>query len=231
MPRAPKSTTPMKTKKRNYKRRYQLIKRKPNNDLASSGLPLKRLVKFKYVQTVNLGNGTTSTASHHMSTNSLFDPDVTSGGHQPMSFDQWTLLYKTYRVLGSKINVRFLAKQGTQNVIVGVAPTNDIDAALDFPTMLERPGSYGKVLTTQFPTYVTRKWSLKRVRNANDEAYSGQLGNTSLSGGTNPANQDYYRIWAANPDSTAAIASNSVSCIVEITYIAELSDRLLLESS
>lgn len=215
-----KKTRKPSTKTALYKRVYS---KRYNKDLASSGIPLKRLVKLKYCQNLQLGNGATSTASHHMSCNSLYDPDVTSIGHQPYGYDTWTTLYGKYRVLSSKIVVRFVAKQGTQNVCVGVLPVNVVDSDLSFPTMLERPGCYYKTLTTQFPTMITRKWSLRRVKNDDGEAYSSGVTDS-------PANQDYFRIWCATPDG-GYIVENSIGCVVEISYIAELSERKVLSQS
>lgn len=47
--------------------------------------------------------------------NSLFDPDFTGGGHQPMYFDQLTAVYKKYLVRASKIEVTALNTAASGN--------------------------------------------------------------------------------------------------------------------
>lgn len=41
--------------------------------------------------------------------NSLYDPDQTGTGHQPMAHDQWATLYKKYRVQAVKVTMRITA--------------------------------------------------------------------------------------------------------------------------
>jgi len=37
-----------------------------------------------------------------------YDPEVALGGHQPRGFDQFTDVYNTFTVLGSKISVSWM---------------------------------------------------------------------------------------------------------------------------
>jgi hypothetical protein len=55
--------------------------------------------------------------------NGLYDPDVTGTGSQPAYFDQWSALYKRYRVLGCWIDARFSNVDG-QHIQVAMAPSS-----------------------------------------------------------------------------------------------------------
>ncbi len=60
---------------------------------------------------------------HRYAMNGLFDPDLTSTGHQPMGFDQLAEIYKGYRVISAKITAHFVRTDslGTHPCIVGIA--------------------------------------------------------------------------------------------------------------
>jgi hypothetical protein len=44
--------------------------------------------------------------------NSIFDPNLTATGHQPLSHDQWSQFYQHYLVMGSKITIKVLNYEG-----------------------------------------------------------------------------------------------------------------------
>jgi len=56
--------------------------------------PDRIMVKLPYETTVQLTGAIT--VDHIMNTNSLFDPDRTGAGHQPMGFDTWSVIYNRY---------------------------------------------------------------------------------------------------------------------------------------
>lgn len=68
-------------------------------------MPDKIYVKLDYdtayEQTVSSG----SPWNHLFRGNSLFDPDYTGTGNQPIGFVQWSALYKNYTVYGSRITI------------------------------------------------------------------------------------------------------------------------------
>ena len=100
--------------RRNYKKQ---IVAKPK--ISWAGIPLSRTVKLRYSQQVSMSNPVGG-AVHNFRANSLYDPDLTGVGGQPLGFDQMAALYNHYVVLGSK----FIAKpieHGT-NTTSGDAP-------------------------------------------------------------------------------------------------------------
>lgn len=69
----------------------------------------RMFVKLPYWDNIQIVTtpGTDRNAFYLFSLNSLFDPDITSGGHQPRGFDQYSVLYGKYQVHGCRYNVRF----------------------------------------------------------------------------------------------------------------------------
>jgi len=105
-----------------YKRRGGGTKRR-----RTSGLVLyNRLLQHKirtalvYADTKTLGQGTGQT-HHTFSLNSIADPDVDGGGHQPAFHDKWATLYTNYRVIRTSFAITFAPLRGYHavNVLAG----------------------------------------------------------------------------------------------------------------
>lgn len=69
--------------------------------------PKKIKTILRYFQNDLLTSNSGSIVSTIFRMNSLFDPDVTGTGHQPLYFDRYAALYNNYRVLGSRITTTF----------------------------------------------------------------------------------------------------------------------------
>jgi hypothetical protein len=87
---------------------------------------------------------TVTNASYIFAGNDIFDPDVTSSGHQPMGFDQLMALYQRFRVHSSLIRVGLVYQStGCQ---FGTCPSNATTTPSNLNNLMESP--YAKWLTT-----------------------------------------------------------------------------------
>lgn len=87
-----------------------------------SGMQTFRYAKLRYASSFTMTSSSGILAKVQYRANSLFDPQETSGGHQPFGFDQWATLYNSYMVLGSKITVTWydIGTVNTNPLTVGV---------------------------------------------------------------------------------------------------------------
>lgn len=60
------------------------------------------LVKLTYYDNFNLSIAAVTDSAYFYRMNSLYDPDITSTGHQPNGYDQWINFYRKYAVYGVK---------------------------------------------------------------------------------------------------------------------------------
>nr|QTE03461.1 MAG: putative capsid protein [Ciconia boyciana CRESS-DNA-virus sp.] len=67
------------------------------------GFPTKIITILKYVDIIGQTSTTGGITTTVFRMNSVFDPDFTNIGHQPMYFDNYAALYQSYRVLGSRL--------------------------------------------------------------------------------------------------------------------------------
>lgn len=100
--------------RRIYRRKYKRVRRGiPRGVSVQANIP--RMQKLRYVQDVQLTSTAGAPGFYQFRANSLYDPDYTGTGHQPMRFDQMAAIYADYCVVGSKINVKHVGN-GLTNV-------------------------------------------------------------------------------------------------------------------
>ncbi len=98
--------------------------------------PFKPTMSVKLTYAVNKtlasGLGGTCGVEKVYRLNSLFDPDLTDGGHQPYGYDQLTPLYRHYKVNGARVEVVFTdpSEDGMACVVQIRSPTNLYDLPL-----------------------------------------------------------------------------------------------------
>jgi len=107
-----------------------------------SPVPQEMNATLKYVDVLS---GTASGINFlaNYSLNSLFDPEITGTGHQPLGFDQYSTLYQQYRVNAAKIKVTAIAGQvggtGNDDFILAVLPNfSQYTTSLASETLLEQ---------------------------------------------------------------------------------------------
>lgn len=215
VPRAGK--TIIRSRNGGGEKRYRSVKQKTGKGMAvapSSNillhtplLPISKTGKLPYSEGSGLPIGSLSTGAlgapnaYVFTANGMYDPNITSTGHQPMGFDQMMLFYEHYTVTKSKITVNFINTDSLNAVMVGILIAPDATVGTSSDTLLEN-GMYVKKLLTTPTSGGSQTGSLtctaniskingkKDVKSEND--FRGDL--TS-----NPVEQTYFHIFAYNP--------------------------------
>lgn len=224
---------PTYRKKRTYVRRLKRKTRRTaftiNNNI---GIASTRYVKLTYNTTINLQNGAAAHAAHFFKCNSIFDPDDTGLGHQPLGHDEWANLYKKYLVTSCTMKAHFF-REGTGNEPVACGFFLDKNASFDsyLDTKLEQvrnSPSCVKTLLTNSREKVTlwRKYSphtfFDKIDATDDHQMSGAMGG-------NPTLPAYAGVWTQTYDGTAAVSQ--VKCTVTLYYTVKLMDPIMLTQS
>lgn len=188
--------------------------------LPLSGFPDSKLVRLRYVETINITEAVLATANHLFSCNSIYDPNTSGTGHQPYGHDQWAALYNHYEVLGSKIRVLASSASATGvGVIVGIQLSDDTSVAINTNELMENNKSkYRICVAGNPPTVLTQKWSQRRH-------FPGKRGDDNLSAmfGANPSEQMFYNIYLGSGNTTSAMSP--VSLQVQVDYIVKVYER------
>lgn len=162
--------------------------------------PSRTTRKLRYATTGVLTVSAVAVASTYVfSANGLFDPDITSTGHQPMGFDQLMLSYEHYHVQSARISINFKNRASVPiNVLIRIAP--DAVAVSDAEQLLE----YGLLNTDTIEAKsvngsVKRLYesvSIKRIQGVDDIMDVTDLSGTAAA---NPVEQTYFHVCAWDP--------------------------------
>jgi len=90
---------------------------------AANGFPDRMVTKVEFRQALTISSVYGSCEKVDYRLNSIYDPTVALGGHQPMWTDQYSALYSKYRVFSCKYEVKLVAisSQGTPMRVVTLA--------------------------------------------------------------------------------------------------------------
>lgn len=121
-----------------YKRRYPLYKAPTKISFGKQALPPQLTQTLKYVESVSI-TLTAGIGSYRFLANSLYDPNSSGAGHQPMYFDQFGAMYDHYVVLKSKIKGTHTY---TGTMISCLYKDDDTSAASSITAAAEYDGAY-----------------------------------------------------------------------------------------
>jgi len=211
-------------KKSNGRKKNTRKPRVTKNAVINRGLaPLapRFITKLNYVvNDQSLVSTLGSTGDYQFRLNSLFDPDLTGGGHQPMGFDQITPLYNRYRVFSVSYRITFYPQAGatfvyyilpnnTNASLTGVAPS----------TVIEQGRCIQKFSNTTHPTVFSGHLSLNRLNGVTSAVYMADDRYQALSTAS-PGEEMIMHVMA----SASAGATSTTRFDLKLQYHAEFFD-------
>jgi hypothetical protein len=179
--------------------------------------PARTTRRLRYSTNITLSSTVGAVASHVFSANGLFDPDITSTGHQPMGFDQLMLSYEHYTVTGAHMLCSFKnTTTSNPNVSISVQPSptpiTAIDQIIEWGLIerdfLEFKGVSGSIKA------LDSRCSIRKVMGVRDIIDVTDLQGSSAA---NPVEQTYFvvQMW----DTSGINGSCFVDVIIEYTAI------------
>lgn len=183
-----------------------------------------RLVRMRYVETVNVDPAIGSVGTYQFRASDVFDPNATGGGHQPYGHDTYQTLYQKYIVVSSKISVKFWSTGVTANTScanVGILLKDNNNAETNLTLWMERPNTSFKTLgpvtgpnsyQQLSKTFNAKKFfSLKDIKD-NVDAYGSDFGDT-------PPDVAYYQIVVAPAQSTLDISNVYMTVVIDYNVL------------
>jgi hypothetical protein len=222
------------------KGRVQATRRRPRGRKArevvlrnpSNPMPDRFVTHMKYSTLVTLttsGIGIPAYWAFRM--NSIFDPDLSGTGHQPLSHDEFTPFYTKYTVTGMSYVVTFSNQSTTESVDVVVVQRPNSNATTVIDTAMESAFSQKGVIGPEVGGNAIRVFrgnaSIAKVRGVpafkvlNDNDYSALIG-------ANPVTVPTLQIFAMDQPGTVV---TTIYARVELTYHVQLYDRKVLTQS
>lgn len=167
---------------------------------------------------VNPGIGGAA-ASHVFSCNGLYDPDITSTGHQPIGFDQFMAMYDHYTVVGAKMKAFFKNGDSTNSGYAFVAVRDSATTTTNTLELVEN----GYIAVAQLDRAGNNKSCVTLVQSVDVASYLGRkdaLSDSQLKGtsGANPTEQAMFWVGAFS-DTNVDMGSVSINVIIEYDVI------------
>ena len=215
-------TTRLRYRKKPSKRRTTRF-RKLSSLNTPSGMPLIRTAKLRYNTSAQIASTSGLMAHHTMRANSLYDPDFTAVGHQPMGFDQWANLYNHYVVVGARLTVRFMNASGDASAnppyYAGVMltdqssfPYSNSSAVVESRKGISRMGAW------LFPLRLTQNFSARGFYNLTDVKDNFDRIGAAVT--ASPAEEAFFQVWVQ------PVGSQTITLTADITveYICKFSE-------
>lgn len=164
--------------------------------------------------------------------NSIFDPDQTGIGGQPMGRDEWGSFYRRYRVTASKITVRFSCLTNSAvGVQVVIVPLNTSAALTDPEQYLESANAQVSKVTFDTGTSsatISKFMTVANQRGAPEDIVDYDTDLSALSG-SNPVEQFYWHVCVF--DASGSLNNVNTHMQDSIEYWTEFYDRETLNRS
>lgn len=192
-------------------------------------VPDRIKVKLPYHTVINYASAV-GVQDQVFNLNSIYDPDRTGVGHQPLGFDQWAAFYNRYRVYGVKVRWT-ITNRSEVPVNVALIGNNDPTMVLGNDNLFEQShmnkvqiGSKNGIDTKVITKYFTpaRLTGRPLVSYVSDDRYQATMIN-------NPIETIVGHFYIANAD--ASVQALACNCSIHITYMVELFDRRNLNLS
>jgi len=226
----------MPYKKKQNKKRY--ARKRTVMRVQKNIIPDNLIVKLRYVDTITLDAGAGGKAYDTWAANSIFDPYVGAGGHQPMGSDEWAQFYEHYTVLGAKCSAHYQNHAGAssdgQAAVCQVSPETTWTPST-IMDMMEQGRAKWQFLTpaggSKDQCTVNTFYSPKKLFGVPDPKSSLVLRGLTgdLGTGNSPSTGAYFHVGLAGTQ--AAGNPGAATVIVTLDYIVYYSGRKTLAQS
>jgi len=212
-----------------YRRRYR--RRRVPRPLV--GFPSNRVVRMRYIENLTWNFNTLPLFHYGFKANSIYDPNATAGGHQPMGHDQWAQFYNHYVVLRSHLKITFAAAADTNStpIFYAVNLDDDFTSLTSLTNMLEQ-GLTSWTLTNgdyeQAPTRsLTKSYYAKDFFNIAD--VKDNVTRIGAAFGADPPDLAAFQVLAGSVD--GGTHARTCFALVQIDYIVLCSEPKTLPLS
>ena len=209
------------TKSANGKRTISKYNKSVPYTMYKGIIPATMYVSMRYTELLQLADAVTGLAYNVYNANGIWDPNFSATGHQPMGYDQWSTLYKTYRVKKCTIKAECANNQSTVPCLFIIAPS---ETTALLANASEQPGAVSCLVSQDTSGPNIRKLGPVTM---DMSKFDGDIGAKYMEDmeaqfGANPTNPKCFHVVVQN-----GVGALSVDCTVyaELDFLVELSEK------
>lgn len=188
----------------------------------------KTTASLRFVDLIQLNAPLAGITSTVYRANSIYDPAHAAGGHQPLMFDEYALLYDSYWVISSKITITPVPNSNSNATPCLYGVLLDADDTLTYTQgsqIIEDKRNKSQWAFSGFNSYVGARNQVSRSTTFNARRNLSPIGaNNSVPVTQNPPVGEFdafFHIWQSN------IYGNDpgfLHLIVQVDYVVQFSD-------
>lgn len=177
-------------KKRPYRKKRYGRRRAPRTVVQRGLGPIapRQIVRLKYSENISRTLTSTITSDYVYNMNSIFDPNLSGTGHQPLGRDQWGQFYRNYRVFGFSYNISIAPSSDICRYTI--VPNRNSGAFIIHDEAAEQPRGMTKYVGFQggTATNIRGHYSLPQIAGVSTSQYKADQ-NYQASMGSNPVEE------------------------------------------
>ncbi len=141
------------------------------NQLYADTFPREMKIQCRYHDFFDITTAGGVSNDHMFNLNSMFDPDRSGTGHQPLSNDQWAAFYGRYRVDATKVTIT-ATTTSTHGSVISMIANNSTSSLTDSYVVMESPGRVSAVCNAGSPSVkISKIFNLADVNGVTREVY------------------------------------------------------------
>jgi hypothetical protein len=192
--------------------------------------PIRMQAKLRYVESIALTSSLTSINQTCFACNSIYDPNLSGGGHQPYGHDTYASIYNQYTVLKAVMKITpqntttpgITYGVGIEDTVVGSGTGTSNDYWAERPTYTVVAANLNGMKMGQS---IQKTWT-RAQRFPHEDLYR----TVSAPFGSNPAEIEVFNI-VVQAAGNNAIILGTVYFLVEIEYTVEMYEPISLAAS
>ena len=179
--------------------------------------PARKFARLTYHETNLSLTGGSAAGTYVFSASGLFDPDITSTGHQPIGFDQMMLFYNHYVVLAAKITLQAF-NMSEEPLSISISRNADTTGTSNPSRLIEN----GNVVFTTLAKYSSATCFDKLILSMDIQKYGGvdNVIDNSVYRGTNASNPQEQSFFHINVWNSVSLTNVTAKFHVTIEYEA-----------
>jgi hypothetical protein len=184
------------------------------------GFPYTARTTLKYIESIGINPAAGALGKYIFRANSVYDPNSSGTGHQPLGYDQWSTVYNNYIVMRSTIKCTFISTETSVScpLACGVVLDDDGTVASSAGTIIEQGKSKFAVINSRDLAF---RNGLVLTNTYDPRSYFGlvnPIDNTDSSAvvSTNPARTATFVVWVG--DLAEAADLGAIRILVEMLF-------------
>lgn len=212
---------------RDYKKPAQVY-RPTEIPVVRSGLGNKQFVKLVYSSKFTVGGAATgANATYQFNMNSLFDPDRTGVGHQPLGFDQLAALFEKYIVTQVDYKISLSNASSSQTAMYAICASDATTTTVNFAEQVEQGNARIGIMEPLSSVKIAGNVKNWIIHGQTFEEYMGDDRNEAVFTAT-PSDISVLNICTCDGTTGTGV---TLAGLIELTYYAWLRGSVLTASS